>query len=331
MALAGPVVASQCKVDAKVNEVDLKLTERHVAQVHVRGYIKNNRPLVVRGVKVHIQLLDAQDQPVRHFLLEPLPHLHPGESHSFSMSQMLRNYQDYRLRATPVVECDQISYLQIADWVLAQDSERLKLWFVPVKPAMLQQERSRVDTALYYLTHVRPSDADYAEAREKWGLIQYNYGSRLANVHHGHEALLRLSNVEKTTAIYPEAERLLRRLRPQVIYERAMAKAVKGNLRGAIRQMQYLETDVAYGKPALAKVAQWKKTLKDSHMATAYLFPPYYLKGDQRKAWLRMKYGPEGITTSYHGKDKRVTWWYPDYSYFTFNAAGQLINSKVYP
>lgn len=328
LAVAWP---AQANVLAAVHDVDLKLTETHVAQVKLRGVVRNNGPLPVRGVKIRINLLDTQDHLVRHFFLAPLAHLHPGQARSFSMEQVLRDYQDYRIRATALVDYDGISYLQIADWILAQDSEHLKLWFVPVKAQQLQQERSRVDTALHYLTFVKPDEADYAEAHEKWSRIQYNYGTRLAGVRQGHEAMLRLSNVEKNTAIYPEAAGFLKQLRPQVVYERAVAKAVQGNLKGALRQMQYIESDQVYGQPAKAKVAQWKKQLQDSHIRAAYLFPPAHLQGEQRQIWLRMKHGPEGITTSYQGKEKRVTWWYPDYSFYTFNVAGRLINAKVYP
>lgn len=327
----GKAFANQ-EVKAQVLQLHLRLTEQNITEVHVSGIIQNTSPLTVRGVQLEIELLDPEQKPVRRFLVHPsYPQMAAGTSEYFSTTYTLREYPHPYLSARATVHYDTTSYLQIADWILARNHHQLQLWNIPIRQEELDNERTRVDLALQNLRYVRPGEPYYAEAQRKWNLIQLNYGKRLLASHSLHEALLFLANVDPHSEYYPEARALFEQTRVRTIYERAIEKALKGNLKGAFRQMQYVPSDSPYARASRAKLAAWQKILEKSKIQIEPEKPPAYLSADQRAVWLRRQHGPEGVTTS--KKDDGhviITWWYPDYSHFSFDEKGKLLRSTVY-
>lgn len=322
---------AQAEVKAEVFQIKMQLSEANITQVHVEGLLQNSEALPVRGVQIKVNLLDPNNQPVRSFLLEPFEHLEPGDSESFSANYLLRDYDPLYLKATAEVAYTPTSYLQIADWFLTQNWRNLQIWRIPVSESVKTQERDRIETALGYLEKVEAGRESYPDARRKWNLVQYTYGKRLAESEDGHEAILRLSNVEPGTEHYSEALQLIETQRQTTIFKRAMQKAVDGNLRGAYRQMLYISNSGTYAKEAAAKRDEWLKSLKDSRVWLGKIDPPPGLSKDERNLWLRRNHGPEGYTSSTGKSGKKLrTWWYLDYSHYTFDAQGRLINQKVY-
>jgi hypothetical protein len=306
------------------------MTEEQMALVQLSGLVKNTTELPVRGLQVRVRLLDPEQKTLRTFLLPAVPQLDAGKTEYFSAAQILRDQSEPFIRATAQVEYDNTSYLQIADWVMAQSQDKLAVWNIPVKPEALSDERQRVETALGFLTQVENTEKNYPEARRKWNLIQYNYGKRLAESHDLHEAILRLSNVEPTSEYHGLAQEWLARIRPQAIFERAMVKAVDGNLRGAVRQMQYLPPGTPLAAQGQVKTKQWLDTLTRNKIKVGPMDPPAYLSSDQRNVWLRRQHGPEGNTTTVRDGKTYTTWWYLDYSHFTFDPQGKLVNAITY-
>ena len=110
-----------------------------------------------------------------------------------------------------------------------------------------------------------------------------------------------------------------------------MEKAVHGNLKGAFRQMQYIPEGSSYSAEARQKETEWQALLAARHIHIRPVPPPYRLSRDQRSVWLRQQHGPEGVTTSVREDGTRLTtWWYLDYSHFSFDHKGRLLNSVVY-
>lgn len=325
------VQPAQAEVKAQVFQVKMQLSEANITQVSLDGLLQNTESLPVRGIQIKVNLLDPNNQPVRSFLLEPFEHLESGDSERFSATYLLRDYEPLYLKATAEVAYTPTSYLQIADWFLTQNWRNLEIWRIPVSDDVKTQERDRIETALAYLEKVEPRREAYPDARRKWNLIQYTYGKRLAESEDGHEAILRLSNVEPETEHYSEALKLIETQRQATIFKRAMQKAVDGNLRGAYRQMLYIPNSGTYAKEATAKRDAWLKELKDSKVWLGKIDPPAGLSKDERNVWLRRNHGPEGYTTSSGKSGKKLrTWWYLDYSHYTFDEQGRLINQKAY-
>lgn len=322
--------APPSKVQAQVLQVDVKMTEEQIALVQLSGLVKNATQLPVRGLQVRVRLLDPEQKTLRTFLLPAVPQLDAGKTEYFSAAQILRDQSEPFIRATAQVEYDNTSYIQIADWVMAQSQDKLAVWNIPVAPQALNDERQRVETALGFLTQVENSEKNYPEARRKWNLIQYNYGKRLAESHDLHEAILRFSNVEPTSEYRGLAQEWLTQVRPQAIFERAMAKAVAGNLRGAVRQMQYLPAGTPLAAQGQVKSKQWLDTLTQNKVKLGPIDPPASLSPDQRNVWLRRQHGPEGNTTTVREGKTYTTWWYLDYSHFTFDPQGKLVNAITY-
>lgn len=320
------------EVKAQVLHVNLRLTEQNVTEVEVSGIVKNVSPLAVRGVQLEIELLDPEQKPVRRFTLQPpYPQMTAGASEYFSAAYTLREYPYPYLSARADVHYDTTSYLQIADWILARNHYQLQLWNVPITQEQLDNERTRVDLALQNLRYIRPGQRYYAEAQRKWNLIQLNYGKRLLAAHSLHESLLTLANIDPASEYHAEARQLFEQTRVRTIYERAMEKALKGNLRGAFRQMQYVPANSLYAREARAKLEEWRKILEESKVKIAPVEPPAYLSADQRSVWLRQRHGPEGVTTSKQENGSvTTTWWYLDYSHFSFDEKGKLLRSSVY-
>ncbi len=322
---------AQAEVKAQVFQVKMQLSEANITQVKLEGLVQNTEALPVRGIQIKLNLLDPNNQQVRSFLLEPFEHLESGDSERFSATYLLRDYDPLYLKATAEVEYTPTSYLQIADWFLTQNWRNLEIWRIPVNPEVKTQERDRIETALAYIEKVEPGRESYEDARRKWNLIQYTYGKRLAESQAGHEAILRLSNVEPDTEHATEAQQLIEEQRYATIFRRAMQKAVDGNLRGAYRQMLYIPNSGAYAQEAAAKREVWLKDLKDSRVWLGKIDPPAKLSKDERNVWLRRNHGPEGYTTSAGNSGKKLrTWWYLDYSHYTFDEQGRLINQKAY-
>lgn len=323
--------ASAAEVSAQVLQVKMKLTEQNVTDVQLGGIIKNSEPLPVRGVQIRIRLLTPDNKEVRSFLLEPYDHLEPGQQEVFKADYVLREYDPLYLKATAEVTFTPTSYIQIADWFLTQNWRNLEIWRIPVSDEAKYTERGRIDSAVEWLEQVDHFQPDYREASRKRNLIHYTYGTRLAEAGEGHEAILRLANVEEGSEHYAEASALLDTIRLKTIYERAVKKAAEGNLRGAYRQMMYIPAESAYGKEALKLQESWLKTLKEEKVWLGPIAAPAYLSQDQRGVWLRRQHGPEAHTTS-QGEDgkKLTTWWYMDYSHYSFDEKGRLVSQKVY-
>ncbi|PIQ24927.1 hypothetical protein COW36_06110 [bacterium (Candidatus Blackallbacteria) CG17_big_fil_post_rev_8_21_14_2_50_48_46] len=322
---------SKAEVLAQVLQVNVRLTEQNITEVEVSGIVKNISPLAVRGVQLEIELLDPEQKPVRRFSIEPYAQMVAGSSEHFSAAYTLREYPHPYLSARVSAKHDSTSYLQIADWIMANNQTLLLLWNVPVKQEVLDNERSRVDLALQYLRYVRPGQPYYAEAQRKWNLIELNYGKRLVASHSLHEALLTLANINPTSEYAQEAQALFNQTRVRTIFERAMEKAVNGNLRGAYRQMQYIPADSNYAREAQAKQEEWKQELDENKIKLGPVNPPAHLSSDQRSVWLRRQHGPEGVTTSKRDDGSTTTtWWYLDYSHFSFDEKGKLLSSTVY-
>lgn len=328
--LAAP--AARAEVKAQVLQIKMKLTEQNLTQVHLQGIVRNTDPLPVRDVKIRVQLLDPQHKPVRSFLLDPFEHLESGQTNSFQADYLLRDYTPLYVEASADLTYTPTSYFQIADWILSRNWRNLELWQIPLTQTLKNAEREQVETAVNYLEKV-PSSAGqaYTEARRKINLTQYNYGKRLADSGSLHEAILRLANVEADSEHGQEAQDLVDTIRNQTIFKRAMDKAVRGHYRAAYRQMMYIpESSDLYAK-AQAKQAEWLEILKAHKIWLGPISPPPYLSRDQRSVWLRRQHGPEGFTTSVHADGSRLkTWWYLDYSYYTFDAQGKLLNKHEY-
>lgn len=318
-------------VSAQVLQIQMKQTEQDVTSVQLAGLVRNTEKLPVRGVQVRIQLLDPQNQPVRSFLLDPFDHMESGQTERFSADYLLRDYNPGYLKATAEVSYTPTSYLQIADWLLTQNWTNLAIWRVPVTDAIKTEERARLESALSYLEQVERYRPEYAEARRKWNLVQYTYGKRLAEAHDLHEAILRLANVEDHSAHAAEAQQLTEEVRLRAIYERALAKALSGNLRGAYRQLLYIPATGPYAQEAATKREAWLKMLKEQRINMSPENPPAGLSSDQRSLWLRRKQGPEGKTTTVREDGSRLTtWWYLDYSHYSFDERGRLVNKQEY-
>jgi len=323
--------AAQAEVKAEVLNVKMKLTEQAMTQVQLSGLLHNRETLPVRGVQIRIRLLDPQNRQVDSFLLEPFEHLESGQTKPFSAQYLLKDYANLYLKAQAAVEYTPTSYLQIADWFLTQNWQNLKTWRIPVNDAELYHERPRLERALSYLEQIRPVHEVYSEARRKWNLVHYTYGKRLAEAGDGHEAMLRLANVEPASKHYAEAQELIREVRFKTIFDRALQKALEGNLRGAWRQMMYIPDQSGYAKEALAYRSKWLETLKAEKIWLGPVEAPPHLSQDQRSVWLRRQHGPEGYTSSSSSDGKRLrTWWYLDYSFYTFDEAGRLVNKQEF-
>lgn len=324
--------SAQAEVIAQVYKVNVKLTEQNVTEVQLDGQVRNAERLPVRGVQIKINLLNPQNQPVRSFLLEPFEHMESGTTENFSAQYLLREASPVYLKATAEVTFTPTSYLQIADWILTQNWYNLRVWRIPISDAVKSSERERIELALATLEKVdRKRPEEYAEARRKWNLVQYTYGKRLAESGSGHEAILRLANVEPDTVHYPEAQQLVEETRYATIYQRALQKAADGNLRGAYRQMLYIPASGPYAKEARQKREEWLKELKAKKVWLGAIDPPGHLRSDERAIWLRRQHGPEAYTTSQGKSGKKLrTWWYLDYSYYTFDEQGRLVNQQVY-
>lgn len=324
---AGLSLPAHADVTAHVEQIHLKLTEQDVTQVQLSGQLHNRESLPVRGVQIRIRLLDPQNQPVDSFLLEPFEHLESGQKTDFQAEYMLKDYPSLYLKARAEVEFTPTSYLQLADWFVTQNWQNLKVWQIPVSNDELYVERARLERALSYLEQVRPYHEAYAEARRKWNLIHFTYGKRLAEAGDGHEAILRLANVEPGNKHFAEAQELMQAVRHKTMFERALKKAVEGNLRGAYRQLLYLPDSGPHAKEAAAYRDKWLAQLQAEKISLGPVKPPPHLRRDERNVWLRRQHGPEGYTTSSSGEGKQLrTWWYLDYSFYTFDEAGRLIN-----
>jgi hypothetical protein len=324
-------VRAQADVEAQVLNVHMKLTEQNVTDVELGGIVRNTESLPVRSVQVRINLITPDNKVVRTFLLEPFDHLQPGQQEAFKADYVLREYDPLYLKATAEVSYTPTSYTQIADWFLTQNWRNLQIWQIPVTDTAKYTERGRIESALGYLEQIERKRPDYADARRKWNLIQYTFGKRLAEAQNGHEAILRLSNVETGSEHATEASQLLEEIRVKTIYERAMKKSAEGNLRGAYRQMLYIPSGSSYAKEATKLQADWLKTLKEQKVSLGPVTPPAHLSADQRSVWLRRQHGPEGFTTTQHTDGTRLTtWWYLDYSHYSFDERGRLVNQQVY-
>lgn len=322
---------ARAEVKAQVLQVQMKLTEQNVTDVKLAGLVRNTEALPVRGVQVRINLTTPDDKVVRSFLLEPFDHLEPGQQEAFKADYVLREYDPLYLKATAEVSYTPTSYLQIADWFLTQNWKNLATWRIPVDKDSMYTERGRIDTALGWLERIDRQRPEYADARRKWNLVHYTYGKRLAEAGEGHEAILRLANVESASEHAPEAGQLLDEIRYKTIYERALKKAAEGNLRGAYRQMLYIPASSAQGKDALRLQAEWLKTLKEKRVSLGPVNPPAHLSADQRGIWLRRQHGPEGFTSTLREDGSRLTtWWYLDYSHYSFDERGRLVSQQVY-
>lgn len=329
--LLGHAQAAQAEVSAQVLKVKMQLTEKNITRVRVQGLLHNQEKLPIRGVQVRVHLLDPNRQPVRDFLLEPFDHLESGESESFDAQYTLRDYDQLYLQAEATVEYTPTSYLQIADWIMGQNWDNLRLWQIDVPQEAQYDERSRVESALKYLDMVDHHRKVYPEARRKWNLINFIYGKRLAEDMMGHEAILRLANVEDQSDYGTRAQELLDNIRVRTIYQRAMEKMDNGHLRGAYRQLMYIPENSSYAAKAQAKREALLEEMKAKRVYLGPTSPPGYLSRDQRAVWLRRQHGPEGYTTSVNREGERFrTWWYLDYSHYTFDDKGRLVNQKVY-
>lgn len=331
LALALPVGSVRAEVVSQVLKVNLKLTEQQVAAVNVQGLLENKNPLPIRDVQVRVKLLNPSNEVVRSFLLKPFEHVPPEGEQMFQADYVLRDYASLYLKAISEVDYLSTSYLQVADWILTENWRNLEIWRIPISEAVKAEERARIELALDYLERVEPVRPEYAEARQKWNLIQYTYGKRLAEAQDGHEAILRLSNVEPGSDHAAEAEALIEEVRVQTIYKRAMQKAVAGNLEGAYRQMLYVPPGHARYMQAQDKIAEWRDTLKASKAPLYWIEPPTALSGAQRSQWLRQHHGAEGFTSSVRpGGQKLRTLWYLDYSHATYDARRQLLNKREF-
>lgn len=331
LAFALPMGSVRAEVISQVLKVNLKLTEKQVAAVNVQGLLENKNPLPIRDVQIRVKLLNPNNEMVRSFLLKPFEHIPPEGEQMFQADYVLRDYDALYLKAVSEVAYVSTSYLQVADWILTENWRNLEIWRIPVSQDAKNQERARIELALDYLDRVEPVRPEYAEAREKWNLIQYTYGKRLAEAQNGHEAILRLSNVEPGSAHANEAQLLIEDARVQTIYKRAMQKAVAGNLAGAYRQMLYVPSGHAEYAQAQSKITEWRESLKESNVRLSGIEPPVGLNGAQRSQWLRQHHGAEGYTSSVRPDGQKLrTMWFLDYSHTTYDAQRRLLNKREF-
>lgn len=324
--------AARAEVKAQVLQIKMKLTEQNLTQVHVQGIVRNTESLPVRDVKIKVNLIDPDKNPVRSFLLDPFEHMESAQTSTFEADYLLRDYEPLYLQATAELTYTPTSYFQIADWIINRNWDNLATWRIPLTSTLKTSERTQVETSIDYLEHVPRSTAKaYADARRKINLIHYNYGKRLSEAGNQHEAILRLANVEKTSDYGIDAQALIDNIRVQTIFDRAMEKAVNGHYRGAYRQMMYIPENHPLSPQAKQKQEEWLEILKAKKIWLGPITAPGGLSKDQKTVWLRRHHGPEGFTSSSHSDGTSArTWWYLDYSYYTFDNNGKLVNKLEY-
>lgn len=319
------------QVQSQILEVNVQLSSQQITPVQVRGFVKNHHELTIRDVRVSVSLMTPDNQVVRRFYLPTYEHIKPGVTHEFNASQILNDYPQAYVKAQTHVDYKSITYLQVADWIVAQNWHELALWNIPVTDDLKMSETERVNQALDYLTRISADNRLYAEARRKWNILQFNDAKRLFEKGENHEAMLRLANVEPHSQYYAQAQAMIDAQRIPTIYKRAMKKAEEGNLRGAYRQILYIPGESKWATQAQNHQEEWLEELKKNKVWLGALNPPAHLSPDQKKVWLRRSHGPEGYTTSTQKDGQTLTtWWYLDYSHYTFNQKGQLVSSKVY-
>jgi hypothetical protein len=260
-------------VKTQILEVDVKLSSQQVTEVKIHGFVRNHNELTVRDTHVKVQLLDPNNKVIRSFFLPTYLQIKPGMTHQFEASQTLHESPHAFVKARAQVDYKSITYLQIADWVTAQNWDKLSLWNLPVTHHLKTSETERVNQALHYLTRIETGDSLYREARRKWNLLQYNDAQRLIKKHLDHEAMLRLANVEPHSSYYSQAQALSKSHRAYTIYNRALLKAKDGNLRGAYRQMLYLNKVSTVNKLRYTKKNGLKNSKKKEY-GWENLIPP---------------------------------------------------------
>ena len=324
-----PVWATDVIVKTPV--LNIEYTESGDILLSAKGFIKNSSTLAVRGIKTTISFIDEKDKNISSLNLDEISILDSQKAIPFEVKHTLVNQKPARIRAVSDVSYNSITYLEIADWIMSKEKYSLDLWHISYPPEIFTDERTRVYQAVNTLFEVNLNNPDYKEAKEKRNTIMYNYALRMAESQNCHEAILHFFNIEEGCGFYTLAQSKVIECRPAAMYKNAMEKAVKyKNYLCALELIKKIPPNNKYFEQAKEKIKNWEIIIKTKHLRKKYKYPPYYLSYDQRKIWQMMGGGPEGTVETNRGNNYIKSWWYPDYSHFTFNKNGKLLKSVVY-
>lgn len=320
------------EVIVKIPVLNIEYTETGDIFILAKGFMKNNSPLAVRGVKVTISFIDENGQNISSLNLDEISILDSKKAIPFEVKHTMVNKNLARIRAVPDITYDSISYPEIADFVMSKQKYYLDLWHISYVPEIFTDERIRVYEAVNILFLVDKNNPDYKEAGEKRNTIMYNYALRMAEAQNYHEAILHFFNIEEGCSFYTLAGRKIIEYRSAAMYHAALEKAVNHeNYLCALEQIKKIPPHNQYFEQAKEKIKNWETIIKAKHLRKIYQSPPYYLSYDQKKIWRMMGGGSEGTVESNRSENHIKTWWYPDYSHFTFDKNGKLLKSVVYP
>lgn len=318
-------------------KLDIIFTEqKDIVKVICLGGVRNNNDITIKNVKVYIKIIDKYTKKTIYDMGDVnFPSISPNEVKGFQIQDIISNKDIELIRRNPRVSTNvtynKISYLQIVDWIISKDIKKLNFWDIKFNKNIVDNEHIRTYETLNWLFKVPFNHPEYKEAIEKRNLIMYNYGVRLLETRNYHDAILQLSNVEYGTKYYYLAQRKIREFRFVAIYTRALEKAIKGNMISAIRQISKIPQRSEYFRISQIKIKEWKKILKSKRINWDQKNFVYgYLTPDKRKVLFMMGEQPEGEVSSIRNKQVLKTWWFSDYSHFTFDRNGKLINSVVY-
>jgi len=308
-------------------EVRVGTEESHL--VSAVGSLKNNTGNLVKNIRIKIVLTDTENNRLAEFPLEETYELYPASEKAFKGESFIQTpVSVYELRGfAEILESESTNVVEIANWFLNSNRQKLSEWNIPFNESDFANESAKRVAALKVLNKSLEQNMDLPEVRQLIAEIKYSEAKKMLENKNLDQAMISLLTIARENS---EADKLIKKYRSAAIAEKVetMLKDNKKNYQtiNLLRSIPPGDENYRFARNEIKKILV--NTKKNPLRVETFNKKNY--SEDQQKVLELMENLPNRILEKNPNKDE-IIWVFSDYSYFSFDKKGQLVNYNLYP
>jgi hypothetical protein len=319
------------KLEKQVITVDISVDkDQKTYIVSCLGKIKNNSDNIYRNINSKILLLNTNKEKIEEINLENIIRLNPREEKSIKIEKFLDASKSSPFEIRAVLEIssyESISYLDIANWFIDSQKQKLNEWNINYNESDFSSESSKRYAAINTLLLVSQDNDLYIKALNLIDKLRYE--EALYNLKEGdyENSLINFLSVSNKTNYYDFAVKEINKIRSKIVLEKAKREIKNKNYFKALNLLRSISPNDSEYNKAIFEIEKLNFIIRTTLIELEKIDTKYKSK-DELNVLLGMESNPEKILENIPEKNN-YTWIFSDYSTFTFKE-GNLINYRLY-
>lgn len=318
-------------IPAKIISVDVNVDKDQKSYiVKCIGTIQNNTNLLLKNIKINVQLLNSDKNIIEETPVENIERLEANQEKPFRIEKFVNTKESpFDIRATSkIVSLEKTNLIEISRWFLDAKKENIIFWNIPYSEQDFMNESTLRNAAIRVLLDVPENDRNYSKATDLINELHYTEGLYAINLSDYENGFINLAAVHPKKKFGEKADISLLSFRNKMVFEKAKALIANKDYQRAVNLLRSISPKSNMydeAKKELNKLSFLLRTVKPYNLPDISNY-----SNDQQKIIMLMEEKPQYILVNAPFKNTN-TWVFPDFSRFIFNINGELLTYKIYP